>query len=112
MKRVSLLMLMLLIVVGAVGATLQDPTRPTTAIVQGEGSYGIIVSSILYSHERHIAIINGEYVKEGDTVQGAKVIKIRPDSVVFRSEQKEFYIPVHTSVKHKLVNKVGSHDQK
>ena len=96
----------------AMAIPLYDPTHPTSAALQAEGdSYGITVSSILFSNKRHIAVVNGKYVKEGDMIQGLKIIKIHSDSVVFQSDKKEFFVPVHTSVKHKLINKVTPHDQ-
>jgi len=41
----------------------------------------IQLTGILYSEEKSSAIINGEIVKEGDTINGAKVIKIHADGV-------------------------------
>ena len=112
MKQWLLLFCSLFFIMKAMAIPLYDPTHPTSAALQAEGdSYGITVSSILFSNKRHIAVVNGKYVKEGDMIQGLKIIKIHPDSVVFQSDKKEFFVPVHTSVKHKLINKVTPHDQ-
>jgi len=112
MKQWLLLFCSLFFIMKAMAIPLYDPTHPTSAALQAEGdSYGITVSSILFSNKRHIAVVNGKYVKEGDMIQGLKIIKIHSDSVVFQSDKKEFFVPVHTSVKHKLINKVTPHDQ-
>jgi hypothetical protein len=41
----------------------------------------IKLTAILYSEEKSSAIINGKIVKEGDTINGAKVVKIHADGV-------------------------------
>lgn len=111
MKRWLLLLFSLLFVMKGIAIPLYDPTRPTSAALQEEGdSYGITVSSILFSDQRRVAVVNGKYVKEGGMIQGLKVIKIHPDSVVFQSDKKEFFVPVHASVKRKSTNKRTSHD--
>ena len=112
MKQWLLLLFSLFFVMKVMAIPLYDPTHPTSAVLhEGGDLYGITVSSILFSNKRHIAVVNGKYVKEGDMIQGLKVIKIHSNSVVFQSDKKEFFVPVHTSVKHKLINKVTPHDQ-
>jgi MSHA biogenesis protein MshK len=62
--------------------TLRDPTRPFVAqspaqIVNARFS----VNAIFVSDDRRIAVVNGQRVKPGDTVGGAKVVEISGDEV-------------------------------
>jgi hypothetical protein len=40
-----------------------------------------VLKSILYSRQRQHAIINNRLVRKGDVIKGAKLIRLRPDSV-------------------------------
>lgn len=40
-----------------------------------------VLSSILYSGQRQHAIINNRLVRKGEMIQGAKLIRLRPDGV-------------------------------
>ncbi len=40
-----------------------------------------VLSSILFSSQRQHAIINNRLVKKGDVIRGAKLIRVKPDSV-------------------------------
>lgn len=40
-----------------------------------------VLNSILYSSQRKHAIINNKLVKKGDLIKGAKLVRLRPDSV-------------------------------
>ena len=39
------------------------------------------LTSILFSKQRQHAIINNQLVKQGDVIKGAKLVRLRPDSV-------------------------------
>ena len=57
-------------------------TGPTKAVhknVNKEAPW--VLSSILYSKQRKHAIINNKLVKKGDVIEGAKLVRLRPDSV-------------------------------
>ncbi len=81
----------------AAGESLPDPTRPSSPEVreqertrtQQEREPSWQLSSVIYSPQRRVAVINGEVKKVGDSVAGAKVTSIRPDSVVliYRGQQ-------------------------
>lgn len=47
-----------------------------------------VLSSILYSEQRKHAIINNQLVKQGEMIRGAKVLRLRPDSVRLLSKGK------------------------
>jgi hypothetical protein len=54
----------------------------------------IIIKSILYSEEDSTAVIGDEIVREGQTVLGAKVIKINPHSIEFEVDGERFSKPL------------------
>ena len=67
---------------------LSDPTRPAArmaaAIDSGDhqSASGVYkVSQIYISQRKQIAIINGQKVKSGDSVDGAEVLAIKPGRV-------------------------------
>jgi MSHA biogenesis protein MshK len=69
-------------------AELADPTRPPG--FGGEAaairpSAPLIVTSILVSSGRKIAVIDGRSVKVGDSIGGARILEIAPDTVVVRT---------------------------
>ncbi|MCK5662609.1 MAG: hypothetical protein KAI17_03935, partial [Thiotrichaceae bacterium] len=46
------------------------------------------LNSILYSADRQHAIINNQLVKKGDVIDGAKLVRLQPDSVRLLSKGK------------------------
>jgi MSHA biogenesis protein MshK len=67
---------------------LQDPTRPATAPVAGgeggEASAGPQLQSVLIASGpdgRHIAVIDGDTVRQGEIYKGARVARISPRAV-------------------------------
>jgi len=79
-----------LLVAGAAGAQpLPDPTRPpaaATPVAAGpaSASAGPQLQSILIARQqggRHVAVIDGETVRPGDTFHGAKVARIGENEV-------------------------------
>ena len=81
--------LMLLVLAGM---DLPDPTRPpsmshASVAPRAERSAAAGVpqlDSILISPSRRVAVIEGQIVREGDSVAGARIISIRPYSVRLR----------------------------
>lgn len=74
---------------------LRDPTRPPGAngvrIAPGERSAptgGLRLQSILISPERRAAIVSGQVVRLGESVQGHRVIAIGESEVVLRMDGK------------------------
>ncbi len=69
-------------------AVLKDPTRRPLRIETGRGDAApiapLVLSAILFSGDRRIAIINDRSVRVGDEVDGARVLAISPDRVRIR----------------------------
>lgn len=69
-------------------AELADPTRPPGfggAAAAIRPSAPLVVTSILVSSGRKIAVIDGRSVKVGDSIGGARVLEIAPDTVLVRT---------------------------
>ncbi|MDJ0919133.1 MAG: general secretion pathway protein GspB [Woeseiaceae bacterium] len=71
---------------------LRDPTRPHTykpgRTVEGVPSFS--VNAIFISDDRRLAIINGERVRVGDVVAGARVVSIEKEQVTLSASGKQF----------------------
>jgi MSHA biogenesis protein MshK len=75
--------------VGAGAQALPDPTRPPAAVTpalaaQGNAATGPQLQSILIARAaggRHVAVIDGETVRLGETFHGAKVARIGENEV-------------------------------
>lgn len=89
----------LLFALPATGETLRDPTRPlkeAAPLQRHEPSFQL--NAILSGQQRsNVAIINGKTVTEGDSVEGAKVIRILPDRVSLRHGGQSLELRLHTS---------------
>lgn len=76
-----------------------DPTRPidykpaTRAV--GNVS-GLTLQSLLIAQQRKHAVINGQRVKEGDRVSGAKVLQITAEGVVVEHSGKRRTLKLNT----------------
>jgi MSHA biogenesis protein MshK len=73
---------------------LQDPTRPPASLLAGQGAAGQSASapaerapqlqSVLIARQpggRHVAVIDGETLRLGDTYKGARVARIEQNEV-------------------------------
>lgn len=58
--------------------------------VRVETPGALVVKAITYSEDVRVAVVGTEMLKEGDTVQGATVIKINPNSVEFEKDGKRW----------------------
>lgn len=58
--------------------------------IRVERTSALVVKGITYSDDRKYAVIGTETFEEGDTVQGATVIKINPNSVEFEKDGKKW----------------------
>lgn len=54
------------------------------------------LNSILYSSQRRHAIINNKLVRQGDTVDGAKLVRLRPDSARLIAKSKVIDLKLST----------------
>ncbi len=56
-----------------------------------------VLTSILFSSQRQHAIINNKLVKKGDSIKGAKLISLKPDSVQLLSKGKIINLKIYES---------------
>ncbi len=67
---------------------LGDPMRPyipaSPAVGDQRAVHPLILTGVLIAATRRIAVINGALYREGDTINGARVVRIQSDSVQLR----------------------------
>lgn len=69
-------------------SALEDPTRPPLA--KGSASTEValqqlpVLSSIIYSDSRKVAVVNGHLLGEGESKEGIALLHISPDNVRVR----------------------------
>lgn len=96
-----------IVLVGLLGAvSIQgarfDPTQPPfyqDTSAKTIRRQDLIISAILISHDRKVAIVNGNVIHVGDTILGLQVLDIEKNAVKFHSTEGFFSIPLHTDVK-------------
>lgn len=84
------LLLLLGVVVGSVLAgpvlALDDPTRPSgfqaPAAEAPKPQANFSLDSIMIGSGKRLAVINGQMVREGQSLEQARVVKVAPDRVV------------------------------
>ncbi len=85
----------------ALSAQVSDPTRPMsysgpTALGYPQaGPTELVLSSIIRSPLRQVAVINGKTVQVGDSLGEYKVIQIVPDGVKMQSQTKVFVLELN-----------------
>lgn len=94
------LALSLLLALPATAQTLSDPTRPTP--LGGErraapAQQTWTLNSTLVAEDRRIAIINGHAVGVGDTVSGARVVRVEQEAVWLEYQGNRFRRTLSTS---------------
>ncbi|MBD8529496.1 MULTISPECIES: hypothetical protein [unclassified Massilia] len=110
-KRV--LTVLLLACAGGAGAqALQDPTRPPAALMAGQGGAGAgaapapaaprapQLQSVLIGRQpggRHVAVIDGETLRLGDTYKGARVVRIEQNKVELRRGNARQVLKLHAA---------------
>jgi len=79
---------------------LGDPTRPPAVASPSSTSTRVHwqVTSILFSPQRRVAVVNGRLVTEGEEVDGARVLTIRPASVELRYRTHRLTIPMKAGI--------------
>ncbi|MCF6283481.1 MAG: general secretion pathway protein GspB [Candidatus Polarisedimenticolaceae bacterium] len=96
-----------------------DPTRPPRAgkEQQIESAEKVAVAatkkiwsleSVLIAQKRQIAVINGEIVKRGDRVNGARVVSIKKSGVTLYKKGKYFKLLLVSKSKTRLKNRTAS----
>lgn len=84
--------LLLGIVQPAIAESDGDPTRPYSArsvVSAGTRTAAFNVSAIFVSTERRVAVVNGQRVTEGDSINGAIVVEINRDALRLNLNGKE-----------------------
>lgn len=111
MKR---LLLLLLIATPIMANDLVDPMEPPSyakwkfnqaknkglkaekPVVAKKQEVGLSLQSVLVSNQRKVAIINQKAMSVGDTIEGAKLIKINSDSVALVKKGKLINLGVNS----------------
>ena len=88
---------------------LQDPTRPPAALMTGRPAVATlapagrspVLQSVLIARQpggRHVAVIDGETVRLGDSVRGARVTRIEPNRVELSRGNARQVLTLHAPV--------------
>jgi len=91
-RRALALCLLLACSLPAAAQALRDPTRPPASMLEGSAAARIApaapsaprLQSVLIARQpggRHVAVIDGETVRLGDTVRGMRVTRMGPNEV-------------------------------
>ena len=90
----------------AVGYAEESGRDPFIPLVNRDGRYlagvktantgieGVVFEGVLQDPKGSMAIINGEVVREGETIDGFLVKTISPERVVLKVGEKEYAIPL------------------
>jgi len=98
----------LLLACGAAAAQdgLGDPTRPTplraAAPVEAAAAPQWRLQSTLVAAQRRVAVINGRTVREGETVDGARLVEVRPDGVSLERAGRTFELTLRAPAVQRL----------
>lgn len=80
---------------------LRDPMQPYRRVPAADAAEavarGFALSAVLISDSRRIAVINGDLRREGDEIDGARLIRIEPFSVRLRRGGEELVVPLNGS---------------
>lgn len=102
-KRVAVIGLLLLFSVSLHAAepnALRDPLQPLGYQAQQTSTVQQAVSrtaewrlgAVLISPERAVAVVNGRSLQVGDLLEGYKLVKIEPTSVLLQKKQKQIVL--------------------
>jgi hypothetical protein len=53
-----------------------------------------VLTAVLISPTRRVAIVNGKPYESGETVNGAEIVRIDPDAVHLREHGNELVVPL------------------
>jgi MSHA biogenesis protein MshK len=87
---------------------LTDPTRPleyTAASTPQHLQSDLVLTSVVISGETKTAVINGERLSEGQSVDGARIISIQPGRAILRKGNRTRELKVHQSNVRQLATK-------
>lgn len=63
----------------------RDPTMPANAASLAGAQEGDLVTMIIVSPKRKVAVVNGSFVNPGDTVGEEIIVDIRPEYVIMEN---------------------------
>jgi hypothetical protein len=91
--RINAACLLMVAAGAAAGGVLTDPTRPYTPnrSTAAQAATGVVVSAVLSSPERRVAIVNGVAVQVGARVGDVRILEILPDGVRYERQGKQFF---------------------
>ncbi len=107
-KTKLLILCALLITLPINGKELFDPTRPPSTNKTSPAQTGVkrdvwLLESIVLAPDRRVAVINGQRVNEGDSVNNAIVIRIRKlDVLIQTSNEKRIILHLLPDIVKKL----------
>ncbi len=97
MYRVTPAFVLAILVTGgaalAADPPLGDPMRPyspAAPTVSERAVSPLTLTGVLIAATRRIAVINGALYREGDTINGARIVRIEPGSVQLRRGSEDF----------------------
>ena len=98
-RRVYMLLLLCLAQVGAAQQPpLRDPMRPySPPATKKAANSGWRLTNIVRSPDSRVAVLNGQVVREGDTVNGAQVAAIEAWQIRLTRGEKSIVIPLRRS---------------
>lgn len=90
-SKIFCFLLMAIVTLGAVGYYLWSADLiPSSLDFLPTFTNKVVVTAIVYSEENASAIVSGSVVREGDVIEGCKVVKIHSDRVEFEKKGKTF----------------------
>ena len=88
-------------------ATMADPTRPYPEFKKQGGvsasskvqKSAMTLESVIVGQKRKIAFINGKRLREGQSINGSKILKIHSNEVVVLHQGKTITLPLSSEKK-------------
>lgn len=80
------------LLMSSMACSLVDPTRPVSYAPSVLSESTFQLSSILFSNQRKVAVINGKALIEGELLGKAKVVKINQDNVLIKNGSKQIQL--------------------
>jgi len=75
---------------------LVDPTRPLGDLTTWQiPPSDLILTSVMITKKKRVAVINGEQIVEGQNIGGAEVVSIQPGRVMLRRGNRSEELKVH-----------------
>lgn len=81
-----------------IAARLKDPTQPLGYKASAKRKPSLKLQAIFLGGNRKEAIVNGQSVKEGDTVFGKRIVKIKQKEIVVENSSGRFTLVLRPSI--------------